>query len=104
MGTDKGYIREVFIAVSIATKQVNHLYSISDDNAGAAINKVMRVFRNPAFQNAVKSRTALSCIDAFCTLKRSVELPHPILVDPIVRVGKVGCGKGSHQLYMTHVI
>jgi hypothetical protein len=101
---DKWYIREVFLAVSRETKQKRFLYSISDEVVRESIRSVTQVFRNPAFQKAVKNRTALRRVAEFCTLKRSVAPPpHPILINPMVKVSKVGCGKGASQLYMTEM-
>jgi len=99
---DKWYIREVFLAVSLETKQKRFLYSISDEVVRESIRNVTQVFRNPAFRKAVKNRTALRRVAEFCALKRPVAPPpHPILINPMVKVSKVGCGKGASQLYIT---
>jgi len=101
---DKWYIREVFLAVSRETKQKRFLYSMSDELVQKSIRTVTQVFRNTAFQKAVKNRTALRRMGEFCTLNRSVAPPpHPILINPRVKVSKVGCGKGAAQLYMTEM-
>ena len=102
LGLDKWYIRELFLAVSLETGQKRFLYSISDEVVRESIRNVTQVFRNVAFQKAVKNRTALHRVAEFCTLNRPVAPPpHPILIHPRVKVGKVGCGKGAAQLYIT---
>ena len=81
LGLDKWYIREVFLAISYETQQKALLYSISDKIVQNAIRNITQVFRNVAFQKAVKNRTALSRLEEFCTLKRAVASPsHPILI------------------------
>jgi hypothetical protein len=104
LGLDKWYIREVFLAISYETQQKRLLYSISDKTVQTAIRNITQVFRNVAFQKAVKNRTALTRLEEFCTLKRAVASPpHPILIQPRVKVGKVGCGKGASQLFVTEM-
>ena len=75
LGLDKWYIRVVFLAVSRETGQKRFLYSISDEVVQESIRNVTQVFRNVAFQKAVKNRTALHRVAEFCTLKRSVAPP-----------------------------
>ena len=103
LGLGKCYIREVFLAVSRETKQTRFLYSNSDDVVDKAIRKITQVFRLKEFRKAVKNRTAVGRMPEFCTLKQRDALPHPILEEPRVKVGKVGCGKGASQLFVTEM-
>ena len=101
---DKWYIREVFFSISCEMKQTRFLFSSSDNTVNNAIEKITQMFRHAPFQKAVKNRTALRRMKELCTLKRVVSpAPHPILINPCVKVGKVGCGKGASQLFVTEL-
>ena len=106
LGVDKGYIRELFLAVLAAKGKTSALYSASKENVDAAIRCASQVFRKRAFRAAIKNRTALQRVEEFCALNRASYVPtaDPILVQRRVRVGKVGCGKGASQLFMTELL
>jgi len=106
LGVEKGYIRELFLAVLDAKGKTSVLYSTSKENVDAAIRCASQVFRKRVFQAAIKNRTALHRVNEFCALDRASYVPRkdPILVQRHVRVEKIGCGKGASQLFMTELL
>ena len=106
LGVDKGYIREIFLAVLAAKGKKSALYSASKENVDSAIRCASQVFRKRDFRAAIKTRTALQRVVEFCALNRAsyVATKPPILIQRRVRVGKVGCGKGAAVLFMTELL
>jgi len=107
----RGQISKVFglnkFQSSLLLMKIADEVGVGDDfmvpsKAKEARDKVSTVLRKPGFQDAVREFNAKT--REFCAIDRPVAAPKaPILVQPRGKVGKVGCGKGSHQLYMTEM-